>query len=69
MRKVVKNALEKYKKAKNKADNLLGCFEQYDPAKPVSCGDVNTNAVEDARWEQKEAWIKYKILLYTDMGW
>ena len=64
-----KNALEEYKRAKNRADDLLGCFEQYDSAKPIPDICTDTDAVADALKEQKEALIKYKTLLYIDMGW
>jgi hypothetical protein len=69
MREETKKALDEYKKAKNKANELLGCFVQYDSAKPISNISVDTDAVADALREEKEALIKYKTLLYTDMGW
>lgn len=47
-----KKALEEYKKAKKKADELLGCLEEYDSAKNISYSETDTEATADAVREQ-----------------
>ena len=61
-----KKALQEMQEATQKVLEICR-WEEYDPNKPTPC--LDTDALEDALDEEKEARMKYFTLLWQRRGW